>query len=758
MQAKAEDRKLAPSGSKGRVKFSILAKLLLLIVSLVLAVASLLGAYLISHQVAEMRAELETKAATYGRLGAKEVESAIAFDDRETAREVFQSLAEDHDIESLTLFTSKGSILGARGALSSGAAPTLKHATQATSFSVGDRIGVAVPVVSLEGPRGTLVLELSTERLTASRSAVLRRAAIAGLLAAAVGALGAFLIARSIARRLGAIVTVANSVAAGDLAQQPVADDRTRDEIGEMGSAFNAMLRQLQGLIAQIRESAHEEQVRLETLVQARTVELAGRNEDMRRVLNNVGQGFLTLHRDGHVSGERSAILETWFGPLPASASFVDYLASIDRDFAAWFNVCWDSVVEGTMPLAVTLDQLPRRLDHAGRHFELQYRPVLTEAGELDRAVVVISDVTAVIEGARAESDEREATRLFTRLIADRAGFLEFFGEARLLMADIRAGGASTPALTRSLHTLKGNAGLYGLDSLSKLCHLLEDRLGEGDTLTQADVQPLVTRWSELSTKIRTLVGDQRSNLEIEESAYLELIAAIEDGIPRAQLRQMLVAWRLEPTLARLRRIGEQAEALATRLGRGPLEVQIESNQLRLSPNRWSPFWTAAVHVVRNAIDHGLEGPDERKQRRKSPTGRLTLRSRLQGDAFVIEFNDDGRGIAWESVERKAQALGLPHQTRTELVDALFAEGLSTRDEVTETSGRGVGLGAARRACQELGGHVEVESETNGGTTIRFVWPARMASAPSVRPPAASGPPPLAASKPAESFVDSRVT
>jgi two-component system, chemotaxis family, sensor kinase CheA len=758
MQARAEDRTSEPTGAAGRVKFSILAKLLLLIVSLVLGVASLLGAYLVSRQVAEMRAELETKASAYGRLAAKEVESAIAFDDRETAREVFDSLAEDHDIESLTLFTSKGAILRARGVLSSAAPAALKHATQATPFSVGDRIGVAVPVVSLEGPRGTLVVELSTQRLAASRSAVLRRAAIAGLLAAAVGALGAFMIARSIARRLGAIVTVANAVAAGDLAQQPVADDRSRDEIGEMGRAFNAMLRQLQALIAQIRESAHEEQLRLETLVQARTVELAGRNEDMRRVLNHVGQGFLTLQRDGHVSRERSAILETWFGPLPASGSFVDYLAGVDRDFATWFNVAWDGVLDGSMPLAVTIDQLPRRLNHAGHHFELEYRPLLTEAGELDRALVVISDVTAAVEGARAETDEREATRLFTRLIADRAGFLEFVAEAQQLMADIRPGVASPLELARSLHTLKGNAGLYGLESLARLCHLLEDRLEEHDTLTQADVQPLVTRWSELSSKIRTLVGDQPNHLEIEESAYLELMAAIEGGVTRMQLRQMLVAWRLEPTQARLRRIAEQAEALATRLGKAPIEVQIESNQLRLSPQRWSPFWTAAVHVVRNALDHGLEGPDERKQRSKSTTGRLSLRSRLYEDSFVIEFSDDGRGIAWESVARKAQALGLPHGTRTELVDALFAEGLSTRDDVTEISGRGVGLGAARRACRDLGGRVEVESETNEGTTVRFVWPARMASAPSVRPPMVSGLPPLAAIKPAEDFVASRVT
>jgi two-component system chemotaxis sensor kinase CheA len=758
MQGTAKDRQMAALGEKGRVKFSIFLKLLLLIVSLVSSIALLLGSYLISRQVGEMRGDLETKAATYGRLVGKEVESAIAFDDRETAREVFDSLAEDQDIESLTLFTAKGTILRARGALSSGLPGALRHASQPTAFSLGDRIGVAVPVISLEGPRGTLVVELSTQRLTDSRSKVLRRAAVAALLAAAIGALGAFLIARSIARRLHPIVTVANAVAAGDLGQQPVAEDGARDEIGEMASAFNAMLGQLQGLIAQIRESAREEQARLETLVQARTVELAGRNDDMRRILNNVGQGFLTLHRDGQIARERSAILETWFGPPPASGSFVDYLALVDGDFAAWFDVGWESVIDGCMPLAVTLDQLPRRLSRPGQHLDLEYRPVLTDAGELERAVVVISDVTAAVEGARSEADEREATRLFTRLIADRAGLLEFFAEAQLLVDRIHAAGPDTAALARWLHTLKGNAGLYGLDSLVQLCHQLEERLEQDQALTPDDVRPLARRWTELSSKIRSFVGDQRSNLEIEESVYVELLSSIESGLPHAQLREMILAWRLEPTQARLLRIGEQAEALALRLGKGLISVQIESNQLRLASERWSSFWAAAVHVVRNAVDHGLETPDERRQQHKEDTGSLTLRTRLQGDAFAIEFSDDGRGIAWEGVKDKAKSLGLPHRTRAELVDALFADGLSTRDDVTEISGRGVGLGAARRACQELGGRVELESEPNRGTTVRFLWPSALLSARGARPLTPSRPAPLIPNRPAEELGAPRAT
>jgi len=654
---------------------------------------------------------------------------------------VFDSVAEDQDIESLTLFTSKGAILHARGALSSTLPVELKHATSATPFALADRIGVAVPVVALEGPRGTLVLELSTRRLSESRAQVLKHAMLAGLLAALAAAIGAFLIARTLARRLRAIATAADAVAAGDLAQNPVKEDQASDEIGVLAVAFNAMLRQLQGLIAQIRESARQEQERLETLVEARTAELAGRNADMRRLLNNVGQGFLTLDRDGRISRERSAILETWFGPVPASEAFVDYLETLDPATATWFAVGWESVLDGMLPLEVTVGQLPKRLSRSGRHFELDYRPVLTEGGELDRVVVVISDVTTALDCARAEIDERETTRLFGRLIADRPGFLEFLSEARSLVESIRTGLlASTSGLSRSLHTLKGNAALYGIESVAELCHELEDRLADKGRLTDADLAPLLARWGQVSAKVGALVGEERTKLEIEDCDYRDILAAVERGTSRARLREMLLAWRLEPTRLRLQRIAAQAEALATRLGKGPIAIDIESNDLRLAPERWSSFWAAAVHVVRNAVDHGLEGPEQRGPS-KAAGGRLIFRTRLQGDTFSIEFSDNGRGIAWDAVKHKAAASGLPTRTPAELVQALFEDGLSTRDVVTEVSGRGIGLGAARRACQELGGRVEIESEEGKGTTIRFLWPAKSLSASVARPVTPSRPP-----------------
>lgn len=152
---------------------------------------------------------------------------------------------------------------------------------------------------------------------------------------------------------------------------------------------------------------------------------------------------------------------------------------------------------------------------------------------------------------------------------------------------------------------------------------------------------------------------------------------------------------------------------------------------LRLEPRGWASFWAAFVHVARNAVDHGLEPIDVRRESGKAGGGRLRLRTRVDDEEFLIEVADDGAGIQWERVRERARELGLSHDTHEHLVSALFVDGLSTSAEVTEISGRGVGLAVVSAACLERGGRIDVDSSPGRGTSFVFRFPR---SAISVRP------------------------
>ncbi|MGC4070625.1 MAG: ATP-binding protein [Polyangiaceae bacterium] len=185
----------------------------------------------------------------------------------------------------------------------------------------------------------------------------------------------------------------------------------------------------------------------------------------------------------------------------------------------------------------------------------------------------------------------------------------------------------------------------------------------------------------------------------------------------------MLNRLRFEPASVRFQRAGEQAKQLARRIGRAPVDVYIDDGDVRLPAERWNSFWNAFVHVVRNCVDHGLESAEERLRCGKPEHGKLRFRSRQEAGNFVITVEDDGRGIDWDKVKAKAQSLGLAVATQKDLETSLFADGLSTKDTVTDVSGRGVGMGAIFAVTLSLGGRVGVQSRKGEGTAFVFTIP-----------------------------------
>jgi two-component system chemotaxis sensor kinase CheA len=167
---------------------------------------------------------------------------------------------------------------------------------------------------------------------------------------------------------------------------------------------------------------------------------------------------------------------------------------------------------------------------------------------------------------------------------------------------------------------------------------------------------------------------------------------------------------------------------MSANLGK-PLKLEIEGDDTEADKAIVEMLFEPLLHIVRNAIDHGIESPADRAARGKPSTARIQIRAARQGDQVLLEISDDGGGIDLERVREVAKARGIATEedlrsmSETDIIDLVFAAGFSTAAKVTELSGRGVGMDAVRTAVERIGGRVSVESRAGHGTNVRFSLP-----------------------------------
>ncbi|WP_290623206.1 MULTISPECIES: chemotaxis protein CheA [unclassified Archaeoglobus] len=171
---------------------------------------------------------------------------------------------------------------------------------------------------------------------------------------------------------------------------------------------------------------------------------------------------------------------------------------------------------------------------------------------------------------------------------------------------------------------------------------------------------------------------------------------------------------------------------LARKLGK-KVEFVMEGLDTELDRTVLDEISDPLVHLVRNAVDHGIETPEERVAAGKSETGRIRLAAWREKNNIIIELEDDGKGLDVEKIKQKAIERGIVTQTEAdsmsedELKMLIFAPGFSTKDEATEISGRGVGMDVVKTTVERLGGSVRISSKKGVGTRIRIHLPPTVA-------------------------------
>jgi len=202
------------------------------------------------------------------------------------------------------------------------------------------------------------------------------------------------------------------------------------------------------------------------------------------------------------------------------------------------------------------------------------------------------------------------------------------------------------------------------------------------------------------------------------------------DKITR-ELQEMGMSLRMVPMRSTFQKMARLVRDLARKAGK-PVEFVMSGEDTELDKTVVDRIGDPLVHMVRNAVDHGLENsPDDRRRAGKSETGRVELRAFHKGGNIHIEIEDDGRGLDRDKILAKARDRGLVRDnsslTDRDIYNLIFAPGLSTAKKVTDVSGRGVGMDVVRRNIEELRGQVEINSQARKGSTFTIRLPLTLA-------------------------------
>jgi two-component system chemotaxis sensor kinase CheA len=315
--------------------------------------------------------------------------------------------------------------------------------------------------------------------------------------------------------------------------------------------------------------------------------------------------------------------------------------------------------------------------------------------------------------------------------------------KARWVRLDVLALGPLSPEETqrrlpvrRGVRTFVEDGSMRPRLEPSRLPSLGPDLAREGDSVRVEarrvdEVLNLVGEMVMARAALAGLVG------EIDRYLPGELMGRLGDaqsvlGRVLQDLQRSAMRMRMVPADRVFRRFSRVARDLGRAMGKR-VSLQVEGRSTELDRGILDALEEPLLHIVRNAIGHGLETPEERKEAGKDPTGRVTLRAGREGNQVLVEVIDDGRGARADVVRARAVEQGLIDAGEaatlpdSEALQLVFRHGLSTSPEVSEISGRGVGLDVVRQRVEALKGSVRIESAPGVGTTFRIRVPLTVA-------------------------------
>ncbi|QIE26568.1 Four helix bundle sensory module for signal transduction (plasmid) [Caballeronia sp. SBC1] len=508
------------------------------------------------------------------------------------------------------------------------------------------------------------------------------------------------------------------------------------DEIGHSIVAFNGMIEKIQENSALLKQ----------------------KTADIQAMLQNMQQGILTVVSGAVVHAEYSAHLEAIFETNDiAGRSLMDLVFSntdLGADALSQVDAASHACLgEDSMNFEFNQHLLVHEItkcmpDGRVKILDLSWSAITDETDTIVRLMLCVRDVTELRALAAETSEQKRRLEMIGEILAINQEKFHHFIESsttfiseneRIIREHRQANGAAIAELFRNMHTIKGNARTYSLQYLTDIVHETEqsyDELRNPDAQRTWDQEGLVQELARVREVVESYAEinevslgrrgpGQGGNAEryltidiehIQES--LRQLEAMNVGNPddliemRDAVHQTLRLLGTESISQVLSGVLDSLPSLARELGKDAPVVRIRDNNTRLRSHASGALKNVFMHLLRNSMDHGIETPEVRTAQGKTSGGTIDINVDLEEDAVRITLKDDGRGLALGRIRNIAVErgwIGSDEKTSDEeIADLIFRPGFSTAEQVTDVSGRGVGMDAVRDFLRRENGSIKL--------------------------------------------------
>ncbi|MFZ4403239.1 MAG: Hpt domain-containing protein [Pseudobdellovibrionaceae bacterium] len=474
----------------------------------------------------------------------------------------------------------------------------------------------------------------------------------------------------------------------------------------------------------------------LENMVQQRTTEISRINTTLQTLLDSLNQGFFIFDTDGEVLPVYSKACIDTLEALPINKMVWDVFKLSENEQAAlkkWMTATFAEALPFEDMALLTFN----RYKHSqGKHIDLQYHPYKNAAGALTGVVVVATDITSLVEAKEQAANEKAHVEQILYLLKRKKEIALFVNDAKNFIAntqqELLQSDPDKNELFRYLHTLKGGSATFALKDMADLCHQAEDFLENKDIGDSNKILDLKKQMQAIESTLlnfidqsKKMFGDQIFSLEKKvELPLYKIIKWTQTLNSLEDLKNFKTSLKNEYILDKIETLFYDFEYivqdLSVQLNKPMQPLKFINGALPVWGEAYSSLISCLVHAFRNTMDHGIEDTDTRRQLGKSEQGQIQIHFQKQDSILAITIEDDGQGLSVEKIKNKLleKSIDCSNWSDFQIMQSIFLPQFSTRSEVSELSGRGVGADAIMNAVQQLQGKVWVESQAHKGTRL----------------------------------------